>query len=213
MSGTGALIKKTFSNLVKRTLALIAVTVTATVGLSNPARAQSTPTIFQATLQEAGQLTAEISTEDLQRILASGSNPVLDVRSPLEYAIAHIPGAINIPEQEVAKIMQLYSGMTAQIVLTCNGPFCGKSKRTSEQLIVAGYPSGNITRYQLGMPVWRALGNTVQTDLAGFLYILRRDHTAVFVDGRTPPGIASRTMHRAGHKIGRAHGWTPVTAT
>jgi len=188
---------KTFSSLVKRTLALIAVTLTATVGLSNPARAQSTPTIFQATLQEAGQLTAEISTEDLQRILASGSNPVLDVRSPLEYAIAHIPGAINIPEQEVAKIMQLYSGMTAQIVLTCNGPFCGKSKRTSEQLIVAGYPSGNITRYQLGMPVWRALGNTVQTDLAGFLYILRRDHTAVFVDARTPQEFASRTMHCA----------------
>ena len=188
---------KTFNNLVKRTLALIGVTLAATVGLGNPARAQSTPTIFQATLQEAGQLTAEISTEGLQGILARGSSPVLDVRSPLEYAIAHIPGAINIPEQEVTRIMQLYSGMNAQIVLTCNGPFCGKSKRTSEQLIIAGYPSTNITRYQLGMPVWRALGNTVQTDLAGFLYILRRDHTAVFVDARTPLEFASRTMRCA----------------
>ena len=193
---------KTFSSLVKRTLALIAVTLTATVGLSNPARAQSTPTIFQATLQEAGQLTAEISTEDLQRILASGSNPVLDVRSPLEYAIAHIPGAINIPEQEVAKIMQLYSGMTAQIVLTCNGPFCGKSKRTSEQLIVAGYPSGNITRYQLGMPVWRALGNTVQTDLAGFLYILRRDHTAELVQQPRLADAGARRSTSTGSRRG-----------
>jgi len=187
---------KTFNNL-KRTLAIVVVTLTATACLGDLARAQSAPTIFQATLQEAGQQTAEISTEDLQRILAGGSNPVLDVRSHLEYAIAHIPGAINIPEQEVAAIMQLYSGLNARIVLTCNGPFCGKSKRTSEQLIIAGYPSANITRYQLGMPVWRALGNTVQTDLAGFLYVFRGDHTAVFVDARTPQEFASRTMHCA----------------
>ena len=26
-------------------------------------------------------------------------------------------------------------------------------------------------RYQLGLPVWRALGNTVQTDLPGVRYI------------------------------------------
>ncbi len=35
------------------------------------------------------------------------------------------------------------------------------------QLVVAGYI--NVRRYQLGMLVWRALGNTVQTDLAGLL--------------------------------------------
>src|SRR6184192_2757645 len=186
-----------FNNLVKRTLAVMGVMLVAAAGFDAPARAQSTPTIFQATLQEAGQLTAEISTEDLEGILARGDTPVLDVRSPLEYAIAHIPGAINIPEQEVARIMQLYFGLNAKIVLTCNGPFCGKSKRTSEQLILAGYPSANLTRYQLGIPVWRALGNTVQTDLAGFLHILRHDHTAVFVDARTPQEFASGTLRCA----------------
>src|SRR5437660_1398447 len=188
---------KPFNNLVKLTLAVMGVMLVAAAGLDAPARAQSTPTIFQATLQEPGQLTAEISTEDLEGILARGDTPVLDVRSPLEYAIAHIPGAINIPEQEVARIMQLYFGLNAKIVLTCNGPFCGKSKRTSEQLILAGYPSANITRYQLGIPVWRALGNTVQTDLAGFLHILRHDHTAVLVDARTPQEFASGTLRCA----------------
>jgi len=188
---------KPFNNLVKCTLAVMGVMLVAAAGFDAPARAQSTPTIFQATLQEAGQLTAEISTEDLEGILARGDTPVLDVRSPLEYAIAHIPGAINIPEQEVARIMQLYFGLNAKIVLTCNGPFCGKSKRTSEQLILAGYPSANLTRYQLGIPVSRALGNTVQTDLAGFLHILRHDHTAVFVDARTPQEFASGTLRCA----------------
>ena len=59
----------------------------------------------------------------------------------------------------------------------------------------AGYI--NVKRYQLGMPVWRALGNTVQTDLAGFLYIFRRDRTALFVDARTPEEFQSRTVRCA----------------
>ena len=40
-------------------------------------------------------------------------------------------------------------------------------------------------RYQIGLPVWRALGNTVQTDLEGFRYVFTRDKTGVFVDARS----------------------------
>jgi rhodanese-related sulfurtransferase len=186
---------KTLCELVKRGLVVVAISLTCTAALANLAHGQSTPTIFQTTLEEPNQLTPEISTEQLQQILANGSDPVLDVRSPLEYAIAHIPGAINIPELEVAKIMELYPHGDTTMILTCNGPFCGKSKRTSEQLVANGYV--NVRRYQLGIPVWRALGNTVQTDLAGFAYIVRGDHTAVFVDARTPEKFKSRTVHCA----------------
>jgi rhodanese-related sulfurtransferase len=42
----------------------------------------------------------------------------------------------------------------------------------------------NVRRYQLGLPVWRALGNTVQTNLEGVQHILKDDKTAVFVDAR-----------------------------
>ena len=68
------------------------------------------------------------------------------------------------------------------LVFYCNGPYCGKSKRLSEELVALGYT--NIRRYQLGLPVWRALGHTVQTDLGGFTYIFRGDKTAVYVDAR-----------------------------
>ena len=91
--------------------------------------------------------------------------------------------------------MSRYPDPTTQMTLTCNGPFCGKSKRTSEQLVLAGYT--NVKRYQLGMPVWRALGNTVQTDLAGLLYIFRGDRTAVYVDARTPEEYQAKTMRCA----------------
>jgi len=145
--------------------------------------AQSRPSISQTTLEEPNQKTAEISTEELKKILADRSEPVLDVRSAIEFAIAHITGSINVYEKEVERVVQLSPDKAARITLYCNGPFCGKSKRLSEQLLKFGYT--NIRRYQLGLPVWRALGNTVQTDLEGFRYVIQKDRTAVFVDARS----------------------------
>jgi len=63
------------------------------------------------------------------------------------------------------------------IVLYCNGPHCGKSKRVSEDLLTAGFTS--VRRYQLGMPVWRALGGVSQIELEGARYVSKGDQTAV----------------------------------
>src|SRR5687768_15261416 len=148
------------------------------------AAAQSKPAVHQTTLGEADQKTPEVTTEEVQRILAGKSEPLLDVRSAQEYAIGHNPGSINLYEKEVERITQAYPDKATRMVLYCNGPFCGKSKRLSEQLLKLGY--SGVKRYQLGLPVWRALGNTVQTDLAGFMYVFKGDKTAVYVDARSP---------------------------
>src|SRR5436309_2715657 len=66
------------------------------------------PSVYQTTLEESNQLTPEITTEQLQTILATHSEPVFDVRTAKEYAIAHIPGTINVHEKEVAIIAELY---------------------------------------------------------------------------------------------------------
>jgi rhodanese-related sulfurtransferase len=137
-------------------------------------------------------MTPEITTEELVAILAARSEPVLDVRTAKEYAIGHIPGTINVFERELQRISELYPDRDTRMILYCNGPSCGKSKRTSEQLVALGYT--HVRRYQLGMSVWRALSHTVQTDLAGFDYIYKGDHTAVFVDARTPAEYASGTV-------------------
>lgn len=102
---------------------------------------------------------------------------MLDVRSAQEYAIAHIPGAINLYEKEVEQVTR------------------GKSKRLSQELVGRGYT--NVKRYQLGLPVWRALGNTVQTDLAGARYILAGDRTAVWVDARNAADFARGSLPSA----------------
>jgi rhodanese-related sulfurtransferase len=148
--------------------------------------------VFQTTLEEKGQLTPEITTEELQAILAANTVPVFDVRTAKEYAIAHIPGTINIYEKEVQQIIAQYPDRGAPMILYCNGPSCGKSKRTSEELVAAGYT--NVRRYQLGMPVWRALSQTVQTDMDGVLYIHAGDHTAVWVDARALQDFGAATI-------------------
>jgi rhodanese-related sulfurtransferase len=156
------------------------------------AQARLRPSVYQTTLEEPNQLTPEITTEELVAILAAKSEPVFDVRTAKEYAIAHIPGTINVSEREVQRISELYPDRATRMILYCNGPSCGKSKRTSEQLVALGYR--RVRRYQLGVSVWRALSHTVQTDLPGFDYIYRGDRTAVFVDARTPAEYAMGTL-------------------
>jgi rhodanese-related sulfurtransferase len=67
-----------------------------------------------------------------------------------------------------------------------------KSKGVSEKLHKLGYT--NVKRYQLGLPVWRALGNTVETNLEGFRYIFMHDKTAVFVDARSQGEFKAETV-------------------
>jgi rhodanese-related sulfurtransferase len=157
-------------------------------------QAQASP-IAQAILGEANPVTPEISTKDLQRILADASAPILDVRSAQEYTIAHIPGSRNFFEKEVEQIVAAYPDPATPLVFYCNGPYCGKSKRLSEELLKRGY--SGIRRYQLGLPVWRALGNTVQTDIAGLRYVMAGDRTAVYVDSRAQDAFARGSLPKA----------------
>ena len=60
------------------------------------ANAGSSYDIYKATLIEPNEKTPNISTDELQRILEEKSATVFDARSPKEYAIDHIPGAVNV---------------------------------------------------------------------------------------------------------------------
>ena len=157
------------------------------------AKAQSSANINQATLLEPDQKTKEVSTEELRHILAEKSATVFDARPFNEYAISHIPGAVNVSAKpglpmssyvsDVAEIGRVLKGDKATpIILYCNGPFCGKSKRLAAELSEAGYT--NVRRYQLGIPVWRALGGVTQIEPVGIRQVIENDHTAVFIDAR-----------------------------
>jgi len=167
------------------------------------AHAEEVRTIHQAVLGESNQRTSEVSTEEVRRILAERSATILDTRPFLEYAVSHIPGARNVAPKpgvamsmyvsDVAEIGRVLNGeKAAPMVLYCNGPFCGKSKRLAEELLGAGFT--NVRRYQLGIPVWRALGGVCEIDPAGLRYVLARDRTAVLLDVREAEQFRKGTL-------------------
>jgi rhodanese-related sulfurtransferase len=172
---------------------LIAFAAVCSAAGGTTALAQAGSSVFQGTLLEANQKTAEVSTDELRQILKDGSATVFDARPHLEFSISHIPGALNVAAKpgvpmsvyvsDVAEIDRLVADKTAPLVLYCNGPFCGKSKRLGEELLEAGYT--NVRRYQLGAPTWRALVGVMQIELDGVRYVRDGDRTAVFVDARS----------------------------
>jgi rhodanese-related sulfurtransferase len=149
--------------------------------------------IFAATLSEPDAATPNISTDAMGEIIRRGDSIVLDARPRLEWAISHIPTAINVAPKpgtsislyvsDVAEIERIVGGDKQKaLVLYCNGPFCGKSKRLASELVAAGYT--NVRRYQLGAPVWRALGKVMVIEPEGVRYVFASDRTAAFIDAR-----------------------------
>lgn len=161
--------------------------------------------VFQTTLNEPNQKTAEVSTDELRQLLADQSAVVFDSRPHMEYAVSHIPGALNVSAKpgvpisvyvsDVAEIQRLVADPASPIVLYCNGPFCGKSKRLAEELLEAGFT--NVRRYQLGAPTWRALVGVMEIELDGVRYVRDGDRTAVFVDARPPAAFQVGSLQGA----------------
>ena len=180
------------SRHVAAVLVALAASLTATCAPANPSKAR--PSVFDTTLEEQGQRTPELSTDDLKAMLANGSAILFDARPPEEYASAHIPGSLNLDEKQLGRFTQSFPDRATGIVLYSNGPFCDLARLRSEDLLRLGY--SKINRSQLGLPVWRALGNISETSLQGFRQVVR-DSNSVLVDARgreLPVGV--------GHQIG-----------
>ena len=128
---------------------------------------------------------------------------MLDTRPYGEFAMSHVPGALNVAPKpgvsmsmyvsDVKEVERLVGGDKSRpLVLYCNGPFCSKSKRLSEELLAAGFTS--VRRYQLGIPVWRALVGLCEIELEAVQHVLERDRTAVFLDARSAEEFAAGSL-------------------
>ena len=189
------------TKIVRKAIAALGLAVMATLAVIDMARAQG-GNIYQATLAEPNQKTQEVSTEQVRRILADGSAIIVDARKRSEYVAGHIPEARNVDATSpasVAAVERLVSGdRNKALVLYCNGPFCRASRQLGEQLVAAGF--SNVRRYQLGIPIWRALGGPTEVELEGILRIYKVDQTAVFFDARSAEEFAKGSLPGA-HNI------------
>jgi rhodanese-related sulfurtransferase len=155
--------------------------------------------IEHATLGEKNAKTPEISTAQVRQILDSGGAMILDTRSRAEFEAGHIPGAQIldvVPDQQIAAAERLVNGnKAAALVLYCNGPYCQASRRLAERLTGAGFT--NVRRYQLGIPVWRALGGPTAIEPGGVARVYGKDRTAVYLDARSPEEFAKGSLPEA----------------
>jgi rhodanese-related sulfurtransferase len=172
-------------------LALV-VTVACLAGASAPVFAsKARPSVYETTLEEQNQKTPELATDELKALLAKGGAIVFDARPIEEYATAHIPGSLILDEKQLGRFTQSYPDRNISIVVYSNGPYCDRARLRSEDLLRLGYT--RISRYQLGLPVWRALGNTAETSLQGFRQVTR-DGNSVIVDARSRAEYAAGTV-------------------
>ena len=106
---------------------------------------------------DSNALDAIDSTELLERLRA-GMVTLIDVRPPEEFSAGHLPGAINIPAEELeARLGELPRDQ--EIVAYCRGPYCALSVEAVRLLRKRGRRA---YRFEYGFPEWKAEGLPVQ---------------------------------------------------
>ena len=83
---------------------------------------------------------------------------VLDVRPAEEFAAGHVPGALNIPLDQLEKRMRELP-KRKEIVAYCRGPFCLMSFEAVQLLRKKGLKA---RRLENGLPEWRLAGLPVE---------------------------------------------------
>jgi rhodanese-related sulfurtransferase len=173
------------------TVAIVAFAAWLTCSCGLAFATKTRPSVHETTLEEQNQKTPELATDELKAVLARGGAIVFDARAAEEYASAHIPGSLILDEKQLGRFTQSFPDRSTSIVVYSNGPFCERARLRSEDLLRLGY--SRISRYQLGLPVWRALGNSAETSLQGFRQATR-DSNAVIVDARSRDQYAAGTV-------------------
>lgn len=100
-----------------------------------------------------------VSRKELLTRLRKKSVTVLDVRPGDEFALGHLPGALNIPLRAIkARLSEL--DPSQEVVAYCRGPYCVMSYEAVATLRALGFKA---RRMEDGLPEWRAAGLPVVT--------------------------------------------------
>jgi rhodanese-related sulfurtransferase/biotin operon repressor len=107
-----------------------------------------------------------VSRDDMEPVAAGelldrarrGLVTVLDVRPAEEFAAGHVPGAVNIPIEELGKRLGELP-KRKEIVAYCRGPYCLMSYDAVELLRKKGHKA---RRLENGLPEWRLAGLPVE---------------------------------------------------
>lgn len=103
-----------------------------------------------------------VSRKDLMRRIKDGNVTVLDVRPRDEYELGHLPGAVNIPLDQLKKRLRRLD-LSREIVAYCRGAYCVLSFEAVAALRAQGF---EVRRLADGFPEWKAGGLPIETGSA-----------------------------------------------
>ncbi len=104
------------------------------------------------------EIVPTISPDDLYEQRQSGPAPlILDVRTPEEFRLGHIPGALNIPYTEIASRIGEVQQSHAVVLYCMLGPRARLGERT---LLDAGVD--NVLHLDGGLYAWQQAGFAVE---------------------------------------------------
>lgn len=90
----------------------------------------------------SGDAYRKITAEEGKKLIDAGGVTVVDVRTPQEYAEAHVPGAINIPNEDIGTAQPAELGnLDEPLVVYCRTGV--RSKQASDKLVAMGFTNVN----------------------------------------------------------------------
>ena len=99
-----------------------------------------------------------VAPSDLMKSVKRGLVTVLDVRPADEFRAGHLPGAFNVPIEQLERYLAKLP-RDREVVAYCRGPYCLMSYEAVEKLRKRGWRA---RRLQDGFPEWRAAGLPVE---------------------------------------------------
>ena len=104
-----------------------------------------------------------VTRKQLLKLIRDGAVTVLDVRPSDEFALGHVPGAVNIPLSALKQRLPEINP-DREIVAYCRGAYCVLSFEAVALLRARGF---KVRRLEEGLPEWRAAGLPVKTGSVG----------------------------------------------
>ncbi len=118
----------------------------------------------------------------LQDYVSTGKGFLIDGRTSDWYAKGTIPGAVNVPYNVFVpgpdnvffdSVMAMLGGTKSEfdewtfkdpkdLMLFCNGPWCGQSPTAIRNLLAINYPAEKLHYYRGGMQNWYGMGFSVE---------------------------------------------------
>lgn len=103
-----------------------------------------------------------ITRAELAQRLTDGSVTLLDMRPEDEFAMGHIPGAMQLDLSQLGAKAAAFRA-TSEIIAYCRGPYCVYAHQAVARLRQLGLKA---RRLEGGLPEWRADGRQVQSSVS-----------------------------------------------